>query len=89
MISKKELDVNIKALSLFNLERHRIMNGEMDKAASILYDLNQLAENPAASPLTQLRAKFAATVYYQGVGPYAECLKAMKEGLKLSKNTGV
>ncbi len=87
--SQKEANVNIKAMSLFNLAHHRIMKGELDKAASILYDLNRLAESPVSSPLTRLRAKFTATVYYQANGGYAECLKAMKEGLEISKKTGV
>ncbi len=88
-VATRQIDENIKALSLFNLAHHRMMNGEMDKVESILYKLKRLAETPAASPLTQLRAKFTATCYYQGTGFYAECLEAMKEGLKISKNTGV
>jgi len=88
-VTKKELDENVKALSLFNLAHHRMMKGEMDEVESILYELNLLAETSVASPLTQIRAKFAATVYYQGTGLYAECLKAMEEGLKISKKTGV
>ena len=84
-----ELDANIKALSLFNLVHHRMMNGEMDKVESFLFEMNQLADTPAASPLTRIRAKFAATAYYQGTGFYTDCLKSMKEGLEISKKTGV
>ena len=89
LITKKDLDESIKALSLFNLANFRMMTGDLDEVASILYDLNRLAETADVSPLTQIRAKFAATVYYQGTGSYAECLKAMQEGLTISKNTGV
>jgi len=89
LVSKEELDENIKALSLFNLAHHRMMTGELDKLASILYDLNRLAEVPSASPLTQIRAKFPATVYYQAIGAHEQCMIVMKEALKLSKKTGV
>ena len=89
LITKKDLDESVKALSLFNLANFRMMTGELDEVASILYNLNQLSETADVSPLTQIRAKFAATVYYQGIGSYAACLKAMKEGLTISKKAGV
>jgi ATP/maltotriose-dependent transcriptional regulator MalT/DNA-binding SARP family transcriptional activator len=89
LITKKDLDESVKALSLFNLANFRMMTGELDEVASILYNLNQLSETADVSPLTQIRAKFAATVYYQGVGSYAACLKAMKEGLTISKKAGL
>jgi len=89
LITKKNLDESVKALSLFNLANFRMMTGELDEVASILYNLNQLSETADVSSLTQIRAKFAATVYYQGIGSYAACLKAMKEGLTISKKAGV
>ena len=89
LITKKDLDESVKALSLFNLANFRMMTGELDEVASILYNLNQLSETADVSPLTQIRAKFAATVYYQGIGSYAACLKAMTEGLTISKKAGV
>jgi len=89
LVSKKEVDENIKALSLFNLAHHRMMTGELDHLASILYDLNQLAAGPYASPLTQLRAKFSETVYYQAIGSHEQCMIVMKKALKLSKKSGV
>jgi ATP/maltotriose-dependent transcriptional regulator MalT/DNA-binding SARP family transcriptional activator len=85
----KEIDENIKAQSLFNLVHHRAMNGEMNEAESLLHELDQLAGTSSASPLTQLRAKFAATAFYQGVGFYDKCLTAMKDGLSLSKKSGI
>jgi ATP/maltotriose-dependent transcriptional regulator MalT/DNA-binding SARP family transcriptional activator len=85
----KELDENTKALSLFNLAHHKMMNGEMDTVESFLFEMNQLADTPTASPLTRIKAKFVATAYYQGTGFYADCLKCMKEGLEISKKTGV
>jgi DNA-binding SARP family transcriptional activator len=84
-----DIDENIKAMALFNLLHHRIMGGQFDKAEYTLYKLNRLAEAPTTSPLTQIRAKFAATCYYQGNGSHTECLKVMNEGLKISKKTGV
>ena len=88
-ITKEELDENLKALSLFNLAHHRMMNGEMDKVSAIVYEQNQLAKNPAASALTRIRAEFVNTVYYQATGSYTKCMRAMRKGLKISKRIGV
>ena len=88
-VTKKELDENLKAQALFNLSYHRMMCGDMDILRSLLYDLNQLADTDAASPLTKIKAKFIATAYHQVTGSYGECLKSMKEGLKIAKKNGV
>ena len=87
--SRLDLDENVKALSLFILAQHTMLNGQMDQVAATLYDMNALADTSNATPLTRLRVKFAETVYYQANELYPECLKAMNDGLAISKKTGV
>ena len=88
-VTEKDLDANIQSKYLFNLVHYRTMQGDMVKAASILLKLNRLAEMADTSPLNKIEAKFAMIIYYQGEGFHTECLEAMQEGLKLSKDTGV
>jgi LuxR family transcriptional regulator, maltose regulon positive regulatory protein len=80
--------LNVKVQTLSYLIRHQMFSGNLKKAAITLESLKQLPLS-SATPLSQILAKLADSLYWAVIGSLENCSNAISDGLELSQNTGV
>ena len=81
--------LNAKVQTLSFIVRHQIVSGNIKKAALAMESLKQLPLFRDASPLSQILAKLAESLYWEVTGSLENCRNAISDGLELSQNTGV
>lgn len=89
LLGEAHATLNAKVQTLSHLVRHQIFSGDIKKAALAMESLKQLSLSRDASPLSQILAKLAETLYCEVTGSNENCRNAISNGLELSKNTGV
>lgn len=89
LLTENMPNINIKTFTLFHLAFYRVCRGEVEKAKLAVDALGQLSTFAEAPPLTQISARLAEAMYYNFMAMHEKCLKAVSEGLGLSKTSGV
>jgi len=80
---------NPKIQALSRMIFYRTQVGDSEKVRLLFKALQQSAQSPDATPATRLRAKFAEVTYYRYLGFHGPCLKAISEGLEISRSSGI
>ncbi|MCX5915476.1 MAG: BTAD domain-containing putative transcriptional regulator [Deltaproteobacteria bacterium] len=81
--------INTKIQALSRMIFYRTQVGDSEKARLLFNALRQSAQSLDATPATRLRAKFAEVTYYRYLGFHEPCLKALAEGLEISRISGI
>jgi DNA-binding SARP family transcriptional activator len=82
-------NVNARIITLFRQVLYRMFTGEYAKLELAANSLQKLAQSRDASPLARLTTKFAETICYRFTGSHESCLKAISDGLGISRRTGI
>ena len=89
-LAEASVDMNFKIQIFHQIALFRSLSGDFRKASLAIDMLRQLIHVTLdASPLPLITTKLAESIYYHMTGLYAECLKAVSDGLEVSRNTGV
>ncbi|NVM20375.1 MAG: hypothetical protein HWN68_01160 [Desulfobacterales bacterium] len=75
--------------TLFQRLYHGVCIGNFEKAAVAIDSLGHLARSRDATPLARITMRLGEAIYYQFTGLHEKCLKAVSDGLELSRTTGV
>jgi two-component SAPR family response regulator len=81
--------VNPKIQALSRMIFYCAQIGDSEKIRLLFDSLRQSAQSPDTTPATRLRAKFAEVIYYRYLGLHGPCLKALSEGLEISRASGI
>jgi LuxR family maltose regulon positive regulatory protein len=81
--------INPKILALSRMIFYCTQVGDSEKVSLLFNALRQSAQSPDVTPATRLRAKFAEVTYYRYMGLHEPCLKALSEGLEISRLSGI
>jgi LuxR family maltose regulon positive regulatory protein len=81
--------INTKIQALSRMIFYRTQVGDSEKVRLLFNALRPSAQSPDATPVTRLRATFAEVTYYRYLGFHEPCLKALSEGLEISRLSGI
>jgi LuxR family transcriptional regulator, maltose regulon positive regulatory protein len=81
--------VDIRFWLLFYFLLRNAMMGNFRRAASARYFLSDLTKSREATPFHKIMGNLADAIYYQMTGSNKECIKAVTEGMELSRRTGI
>ncbi len=82
-------DMNFKIQIFSQIALYRALSGDFQKASLAIDILQQLTHAHDASPLTLITTRLAESIFYHMTGLYEECMKAVNDGLEMSRDTGV
>jgi DNA-binding SARP family transcriptional activator len=88
-LAEKCSDLNLQIQTLSRLVTYRTFMGDFRKAALTMNSLRQGVSSRDAEPLSMIHAKHAEAVYFQHTGQHEESLKAVSQGLELSRQAGI
>jgi len=81
--------INAKIFALFRQVFYRQWIGNYEKLALAVNSLLQLTQSRDAGSFALMAGKFAEAIYYRITGSHKKCLKAISDGLEISRNTGI
>jgi ATP/maltotriose-dependent transcriptional regulator MalT/DNA-binding SARP family transcriptional activator len=81
--------INIRMWVLFHLVLHGCFMGKFERAGHNLDLLSQLTGSRDAPPFPKIMGKVADSIYYQFTGSHEKCMKAVSEGMDMSRRTGI
>ena len=87
--TKASQDIDIRIWVLFIQVFLEVGLGNLDQAAFALDTLLRSTRSGKASPFAQITVKMAAAIYYQTTGYHEKCMKAVSDGLELSRTSGI
>ena len=82
-------NLNLKLQTISTVAIYRVNMGDFGKALLVINSLRKLSQSRDATPLIRIRLGFIEAAYYRYVGLYEKCLKAVTDGLELSRTTGI
>lgn len=82
-------NLNLKLQTISTVAIYRVNIGDFAKALSVITSLKKLSQSRDATPLIRIRLGFIEAAYYRYVGLHEKCLKAVTDGLELSRTTGI
>jgi LuxR family maltose regulon positive regulatory protein len=82
-------DINFKIQIFYQIALYRSLSGNFQKAFLSIDMLRQLTHVRDTSPINLITTRLAESIYYHMTGLYKECLKAVSDGLEVSRDTGV
>jgi len=88
-LARNNKDVESQIQTLFHAMSHATFRGGSPKAAPFIESLNELTKSLRVSPLGQITARLAQAICHTMRGSHENCLEAVSDGLKLSRETGV
>jgi DNA-binding SARP family transcriptional activator len=74
---------------LFHLAHRYSVLGDFEQSSIIIRSLQHLAQSKEALPYVLIFTRLAEAMHSQIVGDHEKCLKAVSEGLKTSRHTGI
>jgi DNA-binding SARP family transcriptional activator len=88
-LARNNKDIERQIQTLFHAISDATFRGGPPRAAPFIESLNELTKSSRVSPLGQITARMAQAIYHTLRGSHENCLEAVSEGLKLSRETGV
>lgn len=82
-------NLNLKLQTISTVAIYRVNIGHFAKAFLVINSLKKLSQSRDATPLIRIRLGFIEAAYYRYVGLHEKCLKAVTDGLELSRTTGI
>jgi LuxR family maltose regulon positive regulatory protein len=82
-------NLNLKLQTIATVAIYRVQTGDFGKVSLIINSLRKLSQSRDATPLIRIRLGIIEAAYYRFVGLYEKCLKAITDGLELSRVTGI
>lgn len=82
-------NLSLKLQTIATVAIYRVQTGDFRKVLLVINSLRKLSQSNDAIPLIRIRLGFIEAAYYRFVGLYEKCLKAVNDGLELSRATGI
>ena len=82
-------NLNLKFQTIATVAVYRVQTGDFGKTLLVINSLRKLSQARDATPLIRIRLGVIEATYYRFVGLYEKCLKAVTDGLELSRATGI
>jgi len=88
-LAERSLNLNLKLQTISTVAFYRVYVGDFAKALLAINSLRKWSQSKESTPLIQIRLGAIEAAYYRYVGLHEKCLKAVSEGLELSRTTGI
>jgi DNA-binding SARP family transcriptional activator len=82
-------NLNLKLQTIATVALYRVQTGDFGKTLLVINSLRKLSQSRDATPLIRIRLGVIEATYYRFMGLYEKCLKAVTDGLELSRTTGI
>ncbi|MDI6753680.1 MAG: bacterial transcriptional activator domain-containing protein [Thermodesulfobacteriota bacterium] len=88
-LAERSSNLNLKLQTISTVAFYRVYTGDFAKALLAINSLRRWSQSKESTPLIQIRLGALEAAYYRYVGLHEKCLKAVSEGLELSRTTGI
>ncbi|MBI4768047.1 MAG: tetratricopeptide repeat protein [Deltaproteobacteria bacterium] len=88
-LAENSSNLSLKLQTISTVAFFRMQMGSFGKALLAINSIRKLSQSRDATPFIRIRLGVLESSYYRFVGLYEKCLKAVTDGLELSRATGI